>query len=233
MRPVILSILLTVATPYVTYTCGDVMICDIYVWWCDEFTCENDSFMCDVWQEWSAYPAWVSVLQCVAVCCSVLHCVDVWRLTRMISVSCMSHVSHVPMPCNNSRRTACISSQVSHVSHEWVMSHMNESCLTWMSHVSYEWVIPHMNESCLTWMSHVSQVLMTYNNSRRTACISSQVSHVSYEWVTSHMNKSATRCMPCGGYCHRRLLQLAVSFASHRRRVAQWAVSFAHTATHC
>jgi len=25
----------------------------------------------------------------------------------------------------------------SHVSYEWVMSHMNESCLIWMGHVSY------------------------------------------------------------------------------------------------
>jgi len=44
---------------------------------------------------------------------------------------------------------------MSHVSYEWVMSHMNESCLLWMSHVSYEWVMSHMNESCLIWISRV------------------------------------------------------------------------------
>jgi len=42
------------------------------------------------------------------------------------------------------------SQAMSHVSYEWVMSHMNESCLIWMSHVSYEWVMSHMNKSYLT-----------------------------------------------------------------------------------
>ena len=47
---------------------------------------------------------------------------------------------------------------MSHVSYEWVMSHMNESCLLWMSHVSYEWVMSSMNESCLIWMNYVNDV---------------------------------------------------------------------------
>ena len=33
---------------------------------------------------------------------------------------------------------------------------MNESCHIWMSHVTYEWVMSHMNESCHIWMSHVT-----------------------------------------------------------------------------
>jgi len=57
---------------------------------------------------------------------------------------------------------------ISHITHEWViphmneschtgvMSHMNESCHIWMSHVTYEWVMSHMNESCHIWMSHVT-----------------------------------------------------------------------------
>ena len=32
---------------------------------------------------------------------------------------------------------------MSHVSHEWVVPHVNESCLKWTSHVSYEWVMSH------------------------------------------------------------------------------------------
>jgi len=44
------------------------------------------------------------------------------------------------------------------------MSHMNESCPIWMSHVSHEWVMSHTNDSCFIfhgnescpiWMSHV------------------------------------------------------------------------------
>ena len=44
------------------------------------------------------------------------------------------------------------------VTYEWVMSHMNESCLTWMSHVSYEWVTSYMNESCLIWQGFTEEV---------------------------------------------------------------------------
>jgi len=54
-----------------------------------------------------------------------------------------------------------------HVTCEWVMSHMNESCHIWTSHVTYERVMSHMNESCHMWMSHVT-----------------------YERVMSHMNES-------------------------------------------
>jgi len=39
-------------------------------------------------------------------------------------------------------------------SHEWVISHMDESSLIWMSHVSYKSVMPHMNGSVLIWMRH-------------------------------------------------------------------------------
>jgi len=40
---------------------------------------------------------------------------------------------------------------------------MNESCHTWMSHVTHEWIMSHMNESCHTWMNHVTHewVLVT------------------------------------------------------------------------
>jgi len=43
---------------------------------------------------------------------------------------------------------------VSHVTHEWVMSRMNESCLIWISRVTYERVMPHMNGSRV--MGHVA-----------------------------------------------------------------------------
>ena len=44
----------------------------------------------------------------------------------------------------------------SHVTYEWVMSHINESYHIWMSHVPHQWVMSYMNESCHTWMSHVT-----------------------------------------------------------------------------
>ena len=77
--------------------------------------------------------------------------------------------------------------------HEWIMSLLNESCHTWMSHVTHAWVMSHMNESCHTWMSHVT-----------------------HEWVMSHMDEP----------CHTRMrhvthesvrAQHKNSLSSHRR----------------
>jgi len=68
----------------------------------------------------------------------------------------------------------------SHVTYEWVMSHLNESCHIWMSHVTYEWVMSHMNESCRIWMSRISYKWVT--------------SHA-YEWVTSRVNESWRICV--------------------------------------
>jgi len=95
---------------------------------------------------------------------------------------------------------------MSHVTHEWVMSHMNESCHTWMSHVTHEWVMSHMCvqlnrkliqklDDCLAngiWvMSHMTQSHHTYN--WVTSHIwTSHVTHMNkschtYEWVMSHI----------------------------------------------
>ena len=75
---------------------------------------------------------------------------------------------------------------MSHITHAWVITHMNESCHTWMSHVIHEWVVSHMNESCHTWMSHVTHewVMSHMNESCHT-----WMSHITHELVTSHMNE--------------------------------------------
>jgi len=144
--------------------------------------------------------------------CSLLCLICVWH-------DALSHVlHHLPYryecctTCSILMNESCLI-RMSHVSYEWVMSHMNESCLIWMSHVSYqsvmspprqiekggsakilhilvctyEWVMSHTNESCLIWMSHVSYEWdMTHMNE---SCLI-WMSHVSYQWVMSHTNES-------------------------------------------
>jgi len=39
-----------------------------------------------------------------------------------------------------------------------------ESCHIWMSHVTYEWVMSHMNKSCHIWMSHVTYDISVNNH---------------------------------------------------------------------
>jgi len=62
---------------------------------------------------------------------------------------------------------------MSHVTYEWIMSHMNESCHAWMSHATYQWVMIQISESCNIWMSHAT-----------------------YEWVEAH-KCSPSFCVMC------------------------------------
>ena len=68
----------------------------------------------------------------------------------------MSHVRESP-PCYTPATDVYIC--VYTVTHEWVMSHVNESCQMWMIHITYEWVL---------------------SNTR--------MRHVAYTWVKSSMN---------------------------------------------
>jgi len=72
---------------------------------------------------------------------------------------------------------------MSHVSYQWVVSLINESCHT------YQWVTSRINESCLLSMSHVAYAwVMLHTHESHVICIS----HVSFECITSHMNACLT-----------------------------------------
>jgi len=93
---------------------------------------------------------------------------------------------------------------MSHVIHEWVVSHMNESCHTWMSRVTYEWVMSYMNESCHIWMSHVIHECLVWIWMRHIAYI--QSCHI---WM-SHV--------ACNESCHIPFVLGAVLHSSSRAR---------------
>jgi len=65
----------------------------------------------------------------------------IWVVMSHVSITHMRHMSSLIW--------------VSHVTYEWVMSHMSESCHIWVSHVTYEWVMSHMSESCHMWVSFI------------------------------------------------------------------------------
>ena len=79
--------------------------------------------------------------------------------------------------------------QLSHVTHNWVLSHKTESCHIQLSHVTYSWVMSHTIESCHIQLSRVTlarltQVLGFYLSYHI------QLSHVTYNWVISHTTES-------------------------------------------
>jgi len=96
------------------------------------------------------------VLQCVAVCCSVLQLKlfsDVQTIVGFCNTLQHTATSHKPQSC--SPYESC-------PTYEWVMSHI------WKSHVSHICMshVPHINGSCITyewvmshvWMSHVTRM---------------------------------------------------------------------------
>jgi len=104
----------------------------------------------------SAVAVWVAVL------CIVLQCV--FKLCLRVIMRCRAccrrqgaretgagprispKVSSILISCSKmhtvvtSLFTASIDSSASHITYEWVMSRLNESCHVWMSHVTSEWV---------------------------------------------------------------------------------------------
>ena len=80
-----------------------------------------------------------------------------------------------------------------HVTHEWVMLHMRESCNTWLSHVTHvthEWIVSHMN----TWMNRVTQEgVISYVNELCHIWMSHVTwtsHHITPEWVRSYADES-------------------------------------------
>jgi len=89
--------------------------------------------------------------------------------------------SHVTYGGVMSQKNGCYHIRMSRVTHEWVLSYMNEAChandwvmlhlntsyRTYTSHVTHQWVISHVIQCCCTWMSHITR-----------------------EWVRPHMHES-------------------------------------------
>jgi len=69
----------------------------------------------------------------------------------------------------------------SHVTQEWVMSHMNNSGRPWMCHVTHKGAISHM--FCLCWTVNCSK----HASSAFTESFHTEMRHVAHEWVTSRL----------------------------------------------
>ena len=121
----------------------------------------------------------------------VYVCVYTW-VTSRVDKSCHMWMSHVPYRISSIARKmfwivnvrlsrcVCVCVYLSHVTCEYVMSHMNESCHIWMSHVTYGM----RRLACHVWHSGIYTCIPV---SVRYTCNFMWIRHVTYEWVMSHM----------------------------------------------
>jgi len=127
---------------------------------------------CHVWMQWVTSRALRGPL-CLRGLCHMIELRHIWM--RHITYECLVAMSQITC-------SARAFMPGRYISHEWVMSHMNESCHVWMHRVTYTWVMSNKNESCHIWMSHV-----TYECVMSHTCHIA-MSHVTSQWVMSHMN---------------------------------------------
>jgi len=104
---------------------------------------------------------------------------------------------------------------------------MNKSCHIWMVHVTYEWVIWHMNQSCSTW--HLAKTPWVMSVVSYESCLWCLMSHVfGVLWVMYHLAKT-----PKGAL----MSILFPSAATHSLHTLQHTATHCntlqHTATHC
>ena len=140
-------------------------------------------------------------------------------MTKQYHSSCASCLlTHYAM---HARYEWVSDTRMSHGTHEWFMSLMNESCCTRGSHIIREWVMSHMNELCHTcihewvmahrrksyhkWISRVvhERVMILHLNgpchtwlshvscNYRNETCRTWGSHIIREWVVSHMKESS------------------------------------------
>ena len=108
----------------------------------------------------------------------------------------MSHVTHICRWDNAWRwmshvaRVTCLTHDESCLTYEWVCHHI------WISHVSYEWVMSRMNESCHIWMSHALRIYKSHGTHiphirvrNSTPIAHTWMSHGTYEWVMLHESR--------------------------------------------
>jgi len=106
-------------------------------------------------------------------------------------------VTWISMPCTfNMLYSGKILTWIKHVTYEWVMSHMIESC-----HIHSVNGQGAVRATCVAWLIHMCAALYAWHFAVRVrqvmshineSCLTS-ISHVTYEWVVSHAWHFAVR----------------------------------------
>jgi len=168
----------------------------IYVWharYCALFRCDighssvtwllQVTWLIQVWHDWFIWVTWFihSVARTVSPNCPTSE-VYLWVMS-LITV-CL-YVWVISMILNESCQLLEWVVTLSHVTHEWVMSRVNESCRAWMNRVTLKWVMTHMNGSCHKWISHVTHewVIVTQYRVPTATTISNRLVFCQ-KWIT-------------------------------------------------
>jgi len=113
-----------------------------------------------------------------------IHLTFICVLCHISSHSYVWHDCCVCVPCNHTHIS------MSHVTHERVMSRMNEACCT------YQWGMSPTSESCPVWMSHDAHI----NTHLSQFYPHTNAILPTYQWVMSHMSELRDNYVLWGGY---------------------------------
>jgi len=171
------------------------------------------------------------LLQCIAVCCSVLQCVAVRCSVLQCITVCCSVLQCVAVCCSVlsgmlwMREGMC---RVSHVAHMWTMcqmshvTHMHDhGC---MSHGIWEWVMAHGIKSC-------------HKHTRSWVYVSWHMgmSHGPWEWVMAHGIESCHTRARSWSMCHG-IWEWVMALGNESWRAFEFSLSLSlslsHTNTH-
>jgi len=128
-------------------------------------------------------------------------------------VTWLMHMWHDSFICDmcNLCHIKHVNSDIWHTLHmsstEWVMSHMNESCHIWMSHVTHEWGMSDMNEFICdmthVWydMHYTCHIHIKYAPCT-TCCIFPHVTHIKYITHVTHIKYATCHTHQIHHTCH-------------------------------
>ena len=121
--------------------------------------------------------------------------------------------------CHGTHTIPALREVSGHVTFEWVMSHLKESCHTWMSHVTSGWVLSYFNEWQQMW-----------SFDEWFASLMIEAWHIWMGHVAYHEPHTATHC---------NTLQYTVTLPHFATLCNTWVMSHVmcntlqHSATHC
>jgi len=134
------------------HSCNAIHICALV--WCNSYTCHSytcHSYTCHRMHSYATSHTFPIMIWFMCVCMIWFMCVCMYICIDMHSYTAI-HICTIQCSLASSEWWVCVWMKGMMRVYMHACYNSNESCHIWMSHVTYEWVTSHMNESCHTCM---------------------------------------------------------------------------------